>query len=87
MEAEFAEHREYLIERVAETDEDLTLKYLEGEKITKEELIQQRGDLSPFLIHLTRTGRIRKYKDIYNLSDNHVENFSFSYRDRHNNRQ
>ncbi|TMC95701.1 MAG: elongation factor G [Chloroflexi bacterium] len=39
MEAEFAQHREYLIERVAETDEDLTLKYLEGEEITKEELI------------------------------------------------
>src|SRR5436190_17909080 len=39
MEAECAQHREYLIERVAETDEDLTLKYLEGEEITKEELI------------------------------------------------
>jgi len=39
MEAEFAQHREYLIERVAETDEELTLKYLEGEEITKEELI------------------------------------------------
>ena len=31
--AEFAQHREFLIERVAETDEDLTLKYLEGEEI------------------------------------------------------
>ncbi len=39
MEAEFAQHREFLIERVAETDEELTLKYLEGEEITKEELI------------------------------------------------
>src|SRR6266699_934716 len=39
MEAEYAQHREFLIERVAETDEDLTLKYLEGEEITKEELI------------------------------------------------
>src|SRR5256886_5839196 len=39
MEAEYAQHREYLIERVAETDEELTLKYLEGEEITKEELI------------------------------------------------
>src|ERR671926_1478091 len=38
MEAEFAQHREYLVERVAETDEELTLKYLEGEEITKEEL-------------------------------------------------
>ncbi len=39
MEAEFAQHREFLIERVAESDEELTLKYLEGEAITKEELI------------------------------------------------
>src|SRR5947209_6788052 len=39
MEEEVAQHREFLIERVAETDEDLTLKYLEGEEITKEELV------------------------------------------------
>ena len=39
MEAEFAQHREFLIERVAESNEELTLKYLEGEAITKEELI------------------------------------------------
>jgi elongation factor G len=39
MEAEVAQHREFLIERVAETDEELTLKYLEGEEITKVELI------------------------------------------------
>jgi len=39
MEDEVAQHREFLIERVAETDEELTLKYLEGEEITKEELI------------------------------------------------
>ncbi|MGI9060591.1 MAG: elongation factor G [Ktedonobacteraceae bacterium] len=39
MEAEFAQHREFLIERVAETDEELTLKYLEGETITQDELI------------------------------------------------
>jgi elongation factor G len=39
MEAEFAQYRDRLIERVAETDEDLTLKYLEGEEITKEEII------------------------------------------------
>src|SRR5437764_1199633 len=37
--AEVARHREYLIELVAETDEELTLKYLEGEEITKEELV------------------------------------------------
>ena len=39
MEAEYTQHREFLIERVAETDEELTLKYLEGEEITKEELL------------------------------------------------
>jgi elongation factor G len=39
MEAEYTQNREFLIERVAETDEELTLKYLEGEEITKEELI------------------------------------------------
>ncbi len=39
MEAEFQQHRATLLERVAETDEELTLKYLEGEEITKEELI------------------------------------------------
>src|SRR5579859_170509 len=39
MEAEFAQYRDQLIERVAETDEGLTLKYLEGEEISKEEII------------------------------------------------
>ena len=39
MEAEFKQQRELLLERVAETDEELTLKYLEGEEISKEELI------------------------------------------------
>jgi elongation factor G len=38
MEAEFQQHREALVERVAETDEELTLKYLEGEEISTEEL-------------------------------------------------
>lgn len=33
------EYREKLIEAVAETDEDLMLKYLEGEEITNEELV------------------------------------------------
>lgn len=37
--ADFDQYREALLERVAETDEDLTLKYLEGEEITTEELI------------------------------------------------
>ncbi len=31
--------REALIERIAETDDDLTVKYLEGEELTQEELI------------------------------------------------
>jgi elongation factor G len=39
MEEEFRLHRDALIERIAETDEELTLKYLEGEEISKEELI------------------------------------------------
>jgi len=38
MEAEVQQHREALVERIAETDEELTLKYLEGEEITEEEL-------------------------------------------------
>jgi elongation factor G len=38
MRAEFEQHRDTLIERVAESDEELTLKYLEGEEITREEL-------------------------------------------------
>jgi elongation factor G len=37
--AEFQQHRDTLIERVAESDEELTLKYLEGEEITREELM------------------------------------------------
>jgi len=39
MEAEYKQHREYMIERIAESDEELTLKYLEGEEITKEALV------------------------------------------------
>jgi elongation factor G len=38
MAAEVASHREMLIEKIAETDEALTLKYLEGEEITVAEL-------------------------------------------------
>lgn len=39
MEAEYKQRLEELIERVAESDEELTMKYLEGEEITKEDLI------------------------------------------------
>jgi elongation factor G len=38
LQATVAEVRESMIERIAESDEDLTLKYLEGEEITAEEL-------------------------------------------------
>ncbi len=36
--------------------------------ITKDQLLQMRGDLSPFLIHLTRTGSVRINKDIYPMA-------------------
>ncbi|GAC1366245.1 MAG: elongation factor G [Ktedonobacteraceae bacterium] len=39
MQAEFEQHREALVERVAESDEELTMKYLEGEEISQEELV------------------------------------------------
>jgi len=39
LQSSFEQHREKLVETIAETDEELTLKYLEGEEITKEELI------------------------------------------------
>ncbi|MFN2164946.1 MAG: GTP-binding protein, partial [Anaerolineae bacterium] len=35
---DMAKHRERMIEAIVETDDDLTLKYLEGEEITAEEL-------------------------------------------------
>ena len=52
MEAEVTQHREQLIERVAETDEELTLKYLEGEEISKEEIIAalRRATISGALV-------------------------------------
>lgn len=39
MEAEYQQRLEELLETVAETDEELTLKYLEGEEISREELV------------------------------------------------
>ena len=40
--------------------------------LTKDQLIAQRQDLSQFLVHLTRSGTWRQWKDIYNLrSDNY----------------
>jgi elongation factor G len=47
--------REALIERIAETDDDLTMKYLEGEELSQEELIaalkkgMQSGEVVPVL--------------------------------------
>jgi elongation factor G len=38
LQAEVAAQREAMIEKIAETDEELTLKYLEGEEITPDEL-------------------------------------------------
>jgi elongation factor G len=38
LQAQFIEQRARLVEQIAETDDDLTLKYLEGEEITVEEL-------------------------------------------------
>jgi len=38
MQADFEKHRATMIERIAESDEELTMKYLEGEEISKEEL-------------------------------------------------
>ena len=51
-----AEARERLVEGVAETDDDLVAKYLEGEEITQEELAQGirkatfSGDIVPVLV-------------------------------------
>ncbi len=39
LQSEFEQHREAMLERVAETDEELTLKYLEGEEISEAELV------------------------------------------------
>lgn len=36
--AQFAEHRAHMIEQIAETDDDLTIKFLEGEEIGEAEL-------------------------------------------------
>lgn len=38
----------------------------------KKELLEKRGDLSPFLIHLTRSGDLKLDKDIYSFSQDKV---------------
>jgi len=40
--------------------------------ITRQELLERRGDLSPFLIHLTRTGDLKLDKDIFSLPQDQV---------------
>jgi elongation factor G len=52
MEAEYKQRLEELIEKVAETDEELTMKYLEGEEISKEEMISalRKGVIAGTLI-------------------------------------
>ena len=41
-------------------------------KLTKSKLISQRGDLSPFLIHLTRNGDLKLWKEIYNTPKDQI---------------
>jgi len=36
--------------------------------LTKDQLLTKRGDLSQFLVHLTRTGKYKQWHDIYGLS-------------------
>ncbi len=40
--------------------------------ITRQELLEKRGDLSPFLIHLTRSGDLKLDKAIYSLPQDKV---------------
>lgn len=40
--------------------------------VTKQQLLDSRGDLSPFLIHLTRSGDLKLDKDIYSLTQDKV---------------
>ncbi len=53
MQAEVAKARERMIEQIAETDDDLTMKYLEGEEIGVDEMKQAlrraviRGEITP----------------------------------------
>lgn len=54
----------YSINRVTPAKKDWSKKL---PSLTKEQLIEKRGDLSPYLIHLTRTGKWKRWKDIYNI--------------------
>ena len=35
--------------------------------LTKDQVLAGRGDLSPFLVHLTRTGKVKLWADIYEI--------------------
>jgi hypothetical protein len=37
--------------------------------LSKADLIRQRGDLSEFLVHMTRSGSLKKFKDLYSLEN------------------
>ncbi len=52
LEADVAKYREKIIEAVAETDDDLTIKYLEGEEFTTEEIRHglKKGILSSAIV-------------------------------------
>jgi len=44
--------------------------------LTRQELLDRRGDLSPFLIHLTRSGDLKLAKDIFSLPRDQVVQIS-----------
>ncbi|HEX8682888.1 MAG TPA: elongation factor G [Ardenticatenaceae bacterium] len=70
MEEEVAAARETMIERIAETDEELTLKYLEGEEISPEELraALRRATLATKLVPVM-TGSALRNKGVQPLLD------------------
>lgn len=47
-----------------------------GRVLTKSELIDRRGDLSPFLIHLTRSGDLKLDREIHSLPQDSVVQIS-----------
>ena len=40
--------------------------------INRQQLLENRGDLSQFLIHLTRSGYLKRFKDLYSLEKEDV---------------
>ncbi|MGH2354971.1 MAG: elongation factor G [Chloroflexota bacterium] len=74
MQAEAQQQRERLIETIAETDEELTLKYLEGEELTVEDLKAglRRATLSGKLVPVLCGAALRN-KGVQRLLDAVVE--------------